>query len=869
MIRLRLSILFLVVSVFLLCGCKSEANAPTTPSVTGRVILDGESDHSGVVVTLSGPTSAAAVTGADGTYAFADVLAGNYTLIASAKSTVEGTLSTALVVADAPSTASDLTFAPLGDVDGKATLGTEKGNAGIVVLAAGTSSVAVTDDAGKFTLHDVRTGSRDVIASFPGFDAAKSSLTVKYGTSTTIGDLSLKKTGDAPGSITGKVTLTGTTDASGVAITLTGARAGAFVTDASGSYAFSGLPDGAYAITAAAVSTSEGSASTTVTVKGGATSASDLSLTALGAIVGIVTLGGTTGNAGIVVYGSGGSAAAFTDDAGNYRIPSPVGSFTVSATKASYTTATVTAPAVTYKGTATAPAIVLSPDSSMTGSLAGVATLVGLTTFGGTTVAIDGTTFSTKTADDGSFTITGVTPGTYSVSFSNGAFEEHVTGALVLPSSKGFLVDAGTIVKFPSIVLARGKRLSKSVRTSRVVPSPDGKAFAFVDTAASPRALVVGTLTTGALLTVANGVIAENDFGYTPDGTHLLYRTDGSDLRVVAISGGTPISLASAVTSYAATADGKRVVWSTNDGTSIALQSAPIAGTPVTTLAPATSTSWGAKPFVLSPDGANVAYIDDKSALRVVAITGGTPSKIATYASQVQFSPDGKLVFFLGPTGLEWAPLDGSVVASGMGGVGLYRLYASGTKVLATASGGTYTLSVAGGPPTLLTTLTDARMSPNEKYLVFLATGGNLRMLPIGGGTSVALATAVNDVIGITPDSARVVFASDATFGPYAAKLQSVPIAGGTPTVLASKVGWEATLSPDGSRVAHPVTTGCDPSGVCAATVTSVPTTGGTATALVPDVAYGVSWWVGTSLVTMRTTSPYAFQNGIYLAAVP
>ena len=89
--------------------------------VQGTVTLTGLSDAHGVIVTLSGATPAVSITDASGTFVFKNLVAGNYTLTASAPSTAESLATIGFTIsADAPFVAgANFTFTPVGSAQGK------------------------------------------------------------------------------------------------------------------------------------------------------------------------------------------------------------------------------------------------------------------------------------------------------------------------------------------------------------------------------------------------------------------------------------------------------------------------------------------------------------------------------------------------------------------------------------------------------------------------------------------------------------------------------------------------------------------------------------------------------------------------------
>jgi len=92
-------------------------------------------------------------------------------------------------------------------------------------------------------------------------------------------------------------------------------------TDSTGSFKFSGLAAGSYAVYAVSDTSVEKAAYDTVTITDGGSGTVTLTLTATGNITGTVQLdGNTTGNSGIFVYVPNSSYIAVTDDSGNFTI---------------------------------------------------------------------------------------------------------------------------------------------------------------------------------------------------------------------------------------------------------------------------------------------------------------------------------------------------------------------------------------------------------------------------------------------------------------------------------------------------------------------------------------------------------------------
>jgi len=785
----------LVATLSLVAACHHEqAPAPPEPerTIVGKALLDGETDHGGVVITLSGPTSGAAVTDSSGNYTFGKLARGSYAIIATAKSTTPKSLWTAVTVADANDvTAPDLKFTPLGDVSGRATIGAATGNAGITVLVAGTSVATLTDDTGAFTLRGVPTGSHDVVAALPGWLGARVSVKVRYAASTTVADLVLAKPPKPTGSLRGTAKLSGETDSSGIVISLAGPVWSGVVTDASGKYAFDAIPDGPYTLTAAAASTLEGAVTISAAVTGGgATSASDIAFTPVGTLTGKATLGtATTGNAGIVVFATGTTSAAFTDDAGNYSLANvPTGAHAVRATKTGYASSGTDAPTLSYAATVTVPSISLTYDPSVTGSFAGNATMIGQDKHGGIAVKLEGTSYAATTADDGSFTIDGVAPGKYAITLesASGVYKERIPSALVLPGSKGFLVDGGGLSPFSAIRLVRGVRVPDVTTgiTTGDLPSRsrDGKWRSWTAKVGGVQKLMVASSTDGLPKTIDSDVARAS---FSSDSTHILYVTSAGTLYAAALSGGAPVKIADDVgvsytstSNFGTTADGTRAIYTAISSGAIALFSSPIGGGAPTKLSSPVDGF-----LAIAPAGSAVAFTVS-NALKVVPAAGGTVVDIALDAwapsEKVQFSPDGKTILYrtLSSTNtLKWAAVDGSASFTSSTNVDTYA-FVDSTKIVTSYYDGYGTskyildaIALATGTATRISSEANYvwSLSPDGKvvaYRVFPSGVPSMALALVAGGTPTVFATPTASyssptTLYFSPDSKRLLYFTD------------------------------------------------------------------------------------------------------------
>ena len=191
-------------------GEDNKDDTVTTGKIVGKATYTNTSNHAGIQVTLvssdgivaydsqisSRSRSAVAVmknvvTSENGEYSFDNVKEGVYTIYASSDdSTEKAVLTNVVVQANQIVTAADLNLTATGSISGKVTIdGKENGNLGITVVIAGTSYLAVTTDAGVFTISDVPAGADYQIVIMKGdYCTIWSKVSVEAGKENKLGD---------------------------------------------------------------------------------------------------------------------------------------------------------------------------------------------------------------------------------------------------------------------------------------------------------------------------------------------------------------------------------------------------------------------------------------------------------------------------------------------------------------------------------------------------------------------------------------------------------------------------------------------------------------------------------------------------------
>ena len=216
----------------------------------------------------------------------------------------------------------------------------------------------------------------------------------------------------SPGTLSGRVTAPGGAALAGAVVTLSDGR-GSATADPSGNYTIAGVPVGTYVATFAKVG--YGTRATNITIGSGDAHVTDMELAVLsGTLSGHVTVSGSGGAlAGVTVALSGAGRSATTDASGNYTISGvPAGTYTATFSKAGYGSKTAS---VTIFGDDTQTANM--DMATLIGTLSGHVTYPS-GSLANVTVTLSDGGGSSKTDSSGNYTISGILPGVYTVTFS-------------------------------------------------------------------------------------------------------------------------------------------------------------------------------------------------------------------------------------------------------------------------------------------------------------------------------------------------------------------------------------------------------------------------------------------------------------------
>jgi len=406
-------------------------------SISGQALLEGASDHSEIHVFIPG-TSFAAFTDSEGSFTISNVPEGTYDLKASKEN--YGTISLSEVAVES---GKDLNIgsvelaSTVGSVSGTVTLEGTSNYAGILVWLrtnAGTADVTTTSEAGEYTFVDIPVGTYDLVAAMPGYIAQKWAVTISVGQNEQ--ELKVLKINSATGKLTGTVTLDNIDDYTGILVGLAGTQYMA-VTGSSGAYTITEIPEGTYTVFMKA----EGYKTKhfeNIQITAGESTTLDGTLdaaarTKLGSIVGTACYTDKSEHAGISVKVEGTDIPlAGTDTNGGFIISNvPAGTYTLLFTQANYTTVTRMGVVVPPWDTVFIRAVEMVPPF---GTIKGEVHLEGGPPHGNVTVSVDGMTIMAQSLDDGSFQLSPVPVGTYTVTaYKADYIQGQVTGVVVGP----------------------------------------------------------------------------------------------------------------------------------------------------------------------------------------------------------------------------------------------------------------------------------------------------------------------------------------------------------------------------------------------------------------------------------------------------
>jgi hypothetical protein len=236
-------------------GCSGvvRGNSVTPPPPTQTYNISGTispaAGGNGAAVTLSGTASATTTANSSGSYTFTGLPNGTYTVTpshtgytfspTSQAATVSGANVTGINFTDTPQSA---TYAISGTISPAA-----GGNGAVVTLSGAASATTTTNSSGVYTFTGLANGTYAVTPSHTGYTFSPTSQAATVSGANVAGINFTDTPQSATYAISG--TISPAAGGNGATVILSGAAGATTVTNASGSYSFSGLANGTYTVT--------------------------------------------------------------------------------------------------------------------------------------------------------------------------------------------------------------------------------------------------------------------------------------------------------------------------------------------------------------------------------------------------------------------------------------------------------------------------------------------------------------------------------------------------------------------------------------------------------------------------------------------
>jgi hypothetical protein len=173
-------VVLMVLAFAWVMGCAKEEVQPTGKgTVTGKITLSGQTDHSGISVEIIG-TGLRAETKADGSFTIKDVPKGTYMVEISKEGYSREVKE--ITVEEGKTVSLTLTLESKVRLTGRALLPGNKAQPGIMVVVEGTEFQAKTDAKGEYVIEGkIPPGDIVVVASMEGYFEAKATVKVEPG----------------------------------------------------------------------------------------------------------------------------------------------------------------------------------------------------------------------------------------------------------------------------------------------------------------------------------------------------------------------------------------------------------------------------------------------------------------------------------------------------------------------------------------------------------------------------------------------------------------------------------------------------------------------------------------------------------------
>ena len=542
--------LHMLVLSLLLLGCGSGGGDRAGLGNSGKFNVSGSVSgvtQQGVIIALTGKTTATATTDANGNYSFPGLANGSYTITPVKSGFIFNPSSTAITVSGAD--VSDTKFVATGNsASTSAVSGTVIGAVTenvLITLSGQGNATTRTNVGGNYSFTGLLNGNYTAAPSLDGFSFSPTTAqaTINNANATFSNFISTQAQA-ATFSISG--TVSGDTK-QGVTVSLNGTSVTASTTtDAAGVYSFTGLANGNYTISTVKTGFTFNPNSTTVTVKSLSIKGIDFTATTSVAPTytasGTVT-GGVTNGVTITLSGSA-NGTTTTNVSGNYSFSGLAnGSYTATPTLTGYTFSPASVQVAVNNANATFGNInAVEPTYSIAGSVSGA-------TASGVTINLTGgATKSTTTDASGNYSFSGIANGNYTVT----------------PVKTGYTFNPPSVTLSINYGKYNGPYFTSTAINKLLGGTIQGTPLNLTTVVST----LAGSGTTGAIDGTGIAASFYGPFGVTTDGTN-LYVADYSNnkIRKIVIATGDVTTLAGSGTAGAS--DGTGLAASFNGPTGV------------------------------------------------------------------------------------------------------------------------------------------------------------------------------------------------------------------------------------------------------------------------------------------------------------
>ena len=406
---------------------------PGVGTLSGTVTASGGGALSDVTVSVAG--SGSTTTAGNGAYSIGSIPSGTYNVTYSKAGYTNQTINNVVITTGATTTRNVSMVVLPGTLSGTVTASGGGALSGVTVTASGSGGSTTTGAGGTYSIASIPPGTYSVTYSKAGYTSQTINNVVITTNATTTQNVSLVI---LPGILSGTVSSSLGGTLSGVHVSVSGSG-GTADTAVNGTYSIGSIPPGTYSVTYSKTGYASQTINNVVITTNATTTQNVLLVAVPGTLSGTVTDqngGGNLSGVHVSVSGSGGTADTAVN--GTYSIGSipPGTSYSVTYSKDGYTGQTINGVVITAGGTTTQNVVLAPvPVGTLPGTLTGTVSSSLGGTLSGVTVSVSGTGTVT-TNGSGVYTVGGITPGNYNVTYSKANFTPRTLPGVLVESDK-------------------------------------------------------------------------------------------------------------------------------------------------------------------------------------------------------------------------------------------------------------------------------------------------------------------------------------------------------------------------------------------------------------------------------------------------